>query len=292
MRLVTFSDGTGPRAGLLVDEGAAVVDLHAADPDLPLSVIDLLRGGPETIARVQAAAREPQARVRLRRDSVHLHAPIPVPGKFLCIGYNYRGHGAGAVADAPVPEYPDVFTKTQNTVIGTDDAIRLPRISLSVDYEGELGIVIGRTASAVNIADALQYVAGYTVVNDVSARDVQKRGSQWVLGKSFDTFGPMGPALVTADEIPDPQALEITVQSNDVVTVRSTTADMIFSVAYLVSYLSSVITLEPGDVIATGTPGKIPEIGALGRFVQPGDVVAITYGAAGTLSNRVEGPSR
>jgi acylpyruvate hydrolase len=224
------------------------------------------------------------------RNSVHLHAAIPTPGKFLCIGYNYRGHGDGP--DANIPQYPDVFTKTQNTVIGMDDAIRLPRISQSVDYEGELGVVIGARARAVAEADALKYVAGYTIVNDVSARDVQKRGSQWVLGKSFDTFGPIGPALVTVDEVPDPQALEITVQCNDTVTVRSTTAHMIFPVAYLVSYLSSVITLGPGDIIATGTPGKIPEIGALGRFMQAGDVVSITYGAVGTLSNRVEAPLR
>ena len=288
MRLVTFSDGGGARAGALVDGGASLVDLHAADRGLPSSVIDVLRGGPEILARARAVSDEPSRWGLLKRGSVHLHAPIPAPGKFLCIGYNYRGHGPGS--EANIPEYPDVFVKTQNTVIGTDDAIRLPRASQSIDYEGELGVVVGATASAISVADALDYVAGYTVVNDVSARDVQKRGSQWVLGKSFDTFGPMGPALVTADEIPDPQALEITVRSNETVTVRSTTADMIFTVAYLVSYLSSVITLEPGDVIATGTPGKIPEIGALGRFMQADDIVAITYGAVGTLVNRVEGP--
>jgi 2-keto-4-pentenoate hydratase/2-oxohepta-3-ene-1,7-dioic acid hydratase in catechol pathway len=248
----------------------------------------VLRGGPTMLASVRAVVDGIGRSPFLQRDSVHLHAPIPGPGKFLCIGYNYRGHGADS--DADIPQYPDVFVKTQNTVIGTDDPIQLPRMSDSVDYEGELGVVIGATASAVSEAEALDYVAGYTVVNDVSARDVQKRGSQWVLGKSFDTFGPMGPALVTADEIPDPQALEITVRSNDTVTVRSNTADMIFPVRFLVSYLSSVITLEPGDVIATGTPGKLPEIGALGRFMQAGDIVAVTYGAVGTLVNRVEAP--
>jgi 2-keto-4-pentenoate hydratase/2-oxohepta-3-ene-1,7-dioic acid hydratase in catechol pathway len=288
VRLVTFRDGAAVRAGALVDGGVRLLDLGAADPSLPSSVLDLLRGGPEMMAKARAVVEGPGRRPLLERSSVRLLAPIPVPGKFLCIGYNYRGHGADS--DADIPEYPDVFAKTQNTVIGTDDAIRLPRGSQSVDYEGELGVVIGARASAVDAADALDYVAGYTVVNDVSARDVQKRGSQWVLGKSFDTFGPIGPALVTTDEIADPQALEITVRSNETVTVRSNTADMIFPVAYLVSYLSSAITLEPGDIIATGTPGKIPEIGALGRFMQAGDVVAITYGAVGTLTNRVEGP--
>ena len=289
MRLVTYSAGAGARAGALVDDGTRLVDLHAADPGIPASVIDLLRGGPEMMARARAVSDGPNRRFLVERRSVHLHAPIPVPGKFLCIGYNYFGHGADA--NESIPQYPDVFTKTQNTVIGTDDAIRLPRVSQSIDYEGELGVIVGAPASAVAVADALEYVAGYTVVNDVSARDVQKRGSQWVLGKSFDTFGPMGPALVTADEIPDPQDLEITVQSNTTVTVLATTADMIFPVAFLVSYLSSVMTLEPGDVIATGTPAKVPEIGALGRFMQAGDIVAVTYGAVGTLVNRVEGPA-
>ena len=288
MRLVTFSDGAAARAGVLIDEGRGIVDVGRVDPLLPSAVIDLVRGGPTMIERTREASESRVHGALLARDAVHLHAPIPVPGKFLCIGYNYRGHGADPAAD--IPEYPDVFAKTQNTIVGTDDVVRLPRISQAIDYEGELGVVVGATASAVSPEDALAYVAGYTVVNDVSARDVQRRGSQWVLGKSFDTFGPMGPALVTADEIPDPQALEITVRSNDTVTVRSTTADMIFTVAFLVSYLSSVITLEPGDVIATGTPGKIPEIGALGRFMQAGDTVAITYGAVGTLVNRVVGP--
>ncbi len=290
MRLVTFSDGSPARAGVLVDDGKRVVDLGRADPRLPRAVIDIVRGGSAMTERVREASGNRGDGVSLARDAVHLHAPIPEPGKFLCIGYNYRGHGADSAAE--IPEYPDVFAKTRNTIVGTDDAIRLPAISQAIDYEGELGVVIGERASAVSEADALAHVAGYTVVNDVSARDVQKRGSQWVLGKSFDTFGPMGPALVTADEIPDPQALEIAVRSNDTLTVHSTTADMIFTVAFLVSYLSAVITLEPGDLIATGTPGKIPEIGALGRFMQAGDTVAITYGAVGTLVNRVEGPAR
>ncbi len=289
MRLVTFDHGAGDRVGALVDDGDGIVDLGAADPDLPRTVIGIVRGGPGTIARAAAAAEAADPRARLARSDVRLRAPIPVPGKIVCIGYNYRGHGVDDGSD--VPEYPDVFAKTQNTIVGPDDAIRLPRISQAIDYEGELGVVIGRTASAVSESQALDYVAGYTVFNDVSARDVQKRGSQWVLGKSFDTFGPMGPALVTADEIPDPQALEITVRSHDTVTVHSTTADMIFSVAYLVAYLSSVMTLEPGDLIATGTPGKIPEIGALGRFMQAGDTVSVTYGAVGTLTSRVEGPA-
>jgi acylpyruvate hydrolase len=177
-----------------------------------------------------------------------------------------------------------------NTIIGSDDAILLPRASDQIDYEGELGVVIGRTAAGVSEADALSYVAGYTVFNDVSARDVQNRGSQWILGKSFDTFGPMGPALVTADEVPDPQNLDITVRSNDNITVRSTTADMVFPVAYLISYLSSIITLQPGDLIATGSPARTPDIGEVDRFMQAGDTVSITFGSLGTLVNRVQGP--
>ncbi len=288
MRLVTFDDGRGARAGALVAGGDGIVDLVAIDPGLPGSVVGILREGDKGLARAAVAADRGSRDQTISRTSIRLLAPVPVPGKIVCIGYNYRGHGPDDRTD--VPEYPDVFTKTQNTIIGQDEPIRIPRVSQKVDYEGELGVVIGRTASSVAETDALTHVAGYTVFNDVSARDVQKRGSQWVLGKSFDTFGPMGPALVTADEVPDPQALDITVRSNDTVTVRATTADMIFTVAYLVSYLSSVMTLEPGDLIATGTPAKIPEIGALGRFMKPGDTVSITYGDLGTLTNRVVGP--
>ena len=288
MRLVTFDDGHGARAGALVDDGARVVDLAAADAGLPATTLGILRGGGATVSRAAAAVTTAGADAVIDRSAVRLAAPVPVPGKIVCIGYNYRGHGANDRSD--IPDFPDVFAKTQNTIVGPDDAIRLPPGFGSVDYEGELGVIIGRAATRVSEADALDHVAGYTVFNDVSERDVQKRGTQWVLGKSFDTFGPMGPALVTADEVPDPQALAIEVRSNDTVTVRATTADMIFGVAFLVSYLSSVMTLEPGDLIATGTPAKIDEIGRLGRFMQAGDSVSVTYGNVGTLVNRVVGP--
>jgi len=289
VRLVTFDDGSGPRAGAILADGARVVDLAAADAGLPSTVLGLLRAGPDMLTSVAAVIADPAPRAIHDLASVRLHAPVPVPGAILCIGYNYRGHNAKGTTKRP--EYPEVFAKMGNTIIGRDDPILLPRASDQIDYEGELGVVIGRTAARVSEADALSYVAGYTVFNDVSARDVQNRGSQWILGKSFDTFGPMGPALVTADEVPDPQNLDITVQSNDNITVRSTTADMVFPVAYLISYLSTIITLQPGDLIATGSPARMPDIGEVDRFMQEGDTVSITFGNLGTLVNRVQGPS-
>ena len=185
---------------------------------------------------------------------VRLLAPVPRPGAIWCIGYNYRGHTA--VEDPP---YPDVFVKTANTVVGPDEPVLLPRASADVDYEAELAVVIGTTAHDVTPDRALEHVAGYTVFDDVSARDWQRRTSQWVLGKSFDTFGPMGPALVTVDEVPDPQDLAVELRCNGELTVSSHTSRMVFPVAFLVSYLSQVATLQPGDVIATGTPQKLPD---------------------------------
>jgi len=288
MRLVTFDAGSGARAGAILADGTRIVDLASADEGIPQTVLGVLRAGPDMHSRVAAVIAEPDPKAIHDLASVRLHAPVPVPGAILCIGYNYRGHNAKGKTERP--EYPEVFAKMGNTIIGSDDAILLPRASDQIDYEGELGVVIGRTAAGVSEADALSYVAGYTVFNDVSARDVQNRGSQWILGKSFDTFGPMGPALVTADEVPDPQNLDITVRSNDNITVRSTTADMVFPVAYLISYLSSIITLQPGDLIATGSPARTPDIGEVDRFMQAGDTVSITFGSLGTLVNRVQGP--
>ena len=288
MRLVTFEREGGARTGALL-AGDRVLDLAAADPSVPADMVGLLAAGPAVLDRVRqlVAAAGPDAGLPLAE--VRLLAPVPNPGKVLCIGYNYRGHQA--VDD---PQLPDVFAKTGNTITGPGSPVLLPRASDEVDYEAELAVVIGTPAHEVDEADALAHVAGYAVFDDVSARDWQRHGSQWVLGKSFDTFGPLGPALVTADEVPDPQDLTVELALNGEVTVRSTTAVMVFGVARLVSYLSQAMTLLPGDVIATGTPQKLPEVLARGeRFLQPGDVVAITIGHLGTLTNPVaDSPSR
>lgn len=286
MRLVTFEHGGSVRTGALLP-GDRVLDLPAADASVPVSMVRLLASG--GLDRVRDLVAHAGAGAGLPLADVRLLAPVPDPGKIVCIGYNYRGHQV--VED---PQYPDVFAKTANTITGPGAPIWRPLASDEVDYEAELAVIIGSPAHEVPQDEALAHVAGYAVFNDVSARDWQRHGSQWVPGKSFDTFGPLGPALVTADEVPDPQDLTVELALNGEVTLRSTTAVMVFGVAWLVSYLSQVMTLLPGDVIATGTPQKLPEVLARGeRFLQPGDVVSITIGHLGTLTNPVaDSPSR
>jgi acylpyruvate hydrolase len=286
MRLVTFSHDGRARTGALL-AGDRVLDLAAADPSVPADMVSLLASG--SLDRVRDLVGRSPSDAGLPLADVRLLAPVPNPGKVVCIGYNYRGH---QVVDDP--EYPDVFAKTANTITGPDAPIWRPLASDEVDYEAELAVVIGPPTHEVSEDEALAHVAGYAVFNDVSARDWQRHGSQWVPGKSFDTFGPLGPALVTADEVPDPQDLTVELRLNGEVTLSSTTAVMVFGVARLVSYLSQVMTLLPGDVIATGTPQKLPEVLARGeRFLQPGDVVEITIGHLGTLTNTVaDSPSR
>ncbi len=291
MRLVTFTRGDGrERVGVLVDGGRRVLDAAAVWPGGPASMVELLAAGPDALDRLRAAATRPGPAATWPVADVRLLAPVPRPGKVLCIGYNYRGHeAAGAVED---PEFPDVFVKTANTVVGPDAAVVVPRASVEVDYEGELAVVIGTRGREIAPQDALAHVAGYSVFNDVSARDWQRHGSQWVLGKSFDTFGPLGPALVTADEVADLTDLDVQVAVNGEVTVHSSTHRMIFPVPFLVSYLSEVMTLEPGDVIATGTPQKLADVLARGpRWLGPGDVVEVTIGHLGTLRSPVAAPS-
>jgi len=292
VRLVTFERRGQVRIGAqvppeLVPEGLGsfVLDLVEADARLPGEMAQLLGAGERALdlARAAVAAASPAA--LLPAAYCRLLAPLPRPGKIICIGYNYLGHGAAG--SAGLPEFPDVFAKTINTIVGPGDDIVLPRVSQEVDYEAELAVVIGRRAHDVTEDAALDHVAGYTMFNDVSARDYQGRGSQWLLGKSFDTFGPLGPTIVTTDEVPDPQRLDVELTVNGVTTQRANTRDMIFTIRYLVAYLSQVMTLNPGDIIATGTPAKLPEAARDAQFLAPGDVLAITIGDLGTLRNRV-----
>jgi 2-keto-4-pentenoate hydratase/2-oxohepta-3-ene-1,7-dioic acid hydratase in catechol pathway len=212
-------------------------------------------------------------------------APVPRPGKVIGIGLNYRDHAAES--GQPIPQAPILFPKFANSVIGPGEAIVIPPETEQADYEAELGVVIGRTAYRVSEADALSYVAGYTCVNDVSARDLQSESSQWMLGKAIDTFLPCGPWLVTADEIPDPQALAIRLTLNGEELQSSSTAQMVFGVAELVAWLSRTMTLEPGDLIATGTP---PGVGFARKppvWLSDGDTVSVEVEGIGTLTNPV-----
>lgn len=205
--------------------------------------------------------------------------------KIVCVGLNYRDHAEEAGLD--IPETPILFAKFDNAVIENGDPIRIPSITKQVDYEAELGVVIGKTASQVSVDDALQHVDGYTCVNDVSARDLQFADGQWVRGKTLDTFCPRGPRIVSTDEIRDPQSLGIKCLVNGEVMQDSSTEQMIFSVAELVSFISQGITLEPGDLIATGTPPGVGFARTPPVFLKAGDVVRVEIESIGALENPV-----
>lgn len=284
MRLVRYrAADSGIRSGVVVAVNGVdrVVDLGAADlPSLLATGRDVL-----DTAAARAGASDPEL------SDVRLEAPVR-PGKILCLGYNYRGHvpdGVDPTADDP--DFPDVFVKTPNTLGGPADPIVVPEVADDVDYEGEIAVVIGRRTRDVGIDDALHHVAGYTILNDVSDRSWQRRQSQWALGKCFDGFAPLGPWLVTPDEAGDPQDMLVEVVRDGVVTVSQSTATTIFSVAYVVSYLSSVMTLEPGDVVSTGTPQKLPDAQQAHRPLRAGDAVTVRIERLGELTTTFIGGS-
>jgi len=287
MHLVTFErDGAHHLGALAQRDGRdVVIDLNQAAPALPADMIAFLAGGEANRALAAQALANPPADAVLDRGAVRLAAPIPRPGKIICIGLNYRDHAAES--NAEVPAYPTVFAKYASCIIGPGESIVIPRLTSQVDYEGELAVVIGRRARDVAEADALSYVAGYAPFNDVSARDYQMRTSQWTIGKTFDTFGPLGPALVTADEIADPHALDISVSIGDQVLQSSNTKHLIFTIPQLIAYLSSVMTLEPGDVIATGTPAGVGAARKPQRWLLAGEVVRVEISGLGALENPV-----
>jgi 5-carboxymethyl-2-hydroxymuconate isomerase len=251
----------------------------------PQTMADLLAGGPGLVASLGEAASAERILADGRpADGLELLAPLPRAGKVVAIGRNYREHQAEEGVEAPPA--PLVFAKWPSSIIGPGAAIRWdPALSGQVDYEAELAVVIGRPARRVSESDALNYVLGYTCLNDVSARDVQFGDGQWVRGKSLDTFCPMGPALVTADEIPDPQTLAICCTVNGERLQDSNTSMMYFGVAAIISYCSQSFTLEPGDVIATGTPGGVGVFRKPPRFLGDGDVVSVEIEGIGRLEN-------
>jgi 2-keto-4-pentenoate hydratase/2-oxohepta-3-ene-1,7-dioic acid hydratase in catechol pathway len=219
---------------------------------------------------------------------------VPNPDKVLCIGLNYLAHqqeSASTVAmAAKLPDFPVVFNKFPSALIGDGEAVIPPAATSRLDWEAELAVVIGVPARNVAIEDALSHVAGYMTFNDVSARDLQLRSPQWAIGKGFDTSGPCGPELVLADEVPDPQALELSARLNGVEMQRATTADMIFSVAALIEYIASAITLVPGDIIATGTPAGVGHARDPQVYMKPGDVIEVEVEGLGRLTNPIEAP--
>lgn len=287
MKLVTFLANGQARLGALLPASneQQIVDLNRADARLPDNMLAFLEAGQSALALAQQALAAPPPAAVVARSAVTLKAPLPRPGKIICLGLNYRDHAIES--NLAIPTYPVVFAKFANVVIGPGEAIVLPKISQEVDYEAEFGVVIGKRGRAIAEADALGYVAGYLVFHDVSARDYQMRTSQWVIGKTFDTFGPMGPALTTADEIPDPHNLNIQLSIGGEVLQSSNTRHLIFNVPQIIAHLSAVMTLEPGDLIATGTPSGVGAARTPKRFLKPGEVVRIEIERLGTLENPV-----
>ncbi len=287
MRLLTFAREGRERIGLQVERsgGNRVLDLNQFRPALPDEMNAFLTAGEPAMIMARRALQEVKEDAYLREADIRLMAPVPHPGKIICLGHNYHDH-MGKDRTQP-SEFPTFFCKTGNTVIGPGAPIVIPPETAKTDFEAELAVVIGRRARRIPSQDAQSCIAGYTIFNDVSARDYQMRTSQWMIGKSFDTFGPMGPVLVTADEIPDPHALDLALTLNGTQRQKTNTGRMIFTIPFLIAALSAVITLEPGDVIATGTPARTPPEPGAPEFMQPGDTVRITVEKIGMLENPV-----
>ncbi len=281
--LATVAGPTGPR--LLIRDGGRLYDVAGDLGGGDLG--DLFRRGPEAIAAVRATSSQLDGRPTIDESEAQLTflPPVAHPTKIVCVGLNYRLHAQeGGVA---VPTKPVLFAKFPNTLIGHGASIVYPRVTTQLDYEGELAVIIGRRASGVAVADALGYVGAYTILDDVSARDLQSAEAQWIRGKSLDTFAPVGPYAVIPDDGFDPATFWIRTTVSGELRQDSSCADMVFSVAEIISFVSEAITLEPGDIISTGTP---PGVG-LGfdppRYLSPGDTVSIEIEGIGVLSNQV-----
>lgn len=284
MKLVTFQHQGRISIGKVV--GQQVIDLPATDPSLPRSMREFLQAGVPAMERAQALQAERSACIPLA--DVRLEAPVPNPSKFLAIGMNYKKHVQEAIdAGIKVPDSQVWFNKQVSCVNGPFDPVHLPKASDHLDYEAELGVVIGKRCRHVSVQDAPSVVAGYLVVNDVSVRDWQMRSPTMTLGKSFNTHGPIGPWIVTADEIADPHALRMRMLVNGQVRQDVMTGEMIYNIWDQIAYLSTVMTLEPGDLIATGTPSGVGVAMKPPVFRQVGDVMRVEIEGIGHIENTV-----
>lgn len=288
MRLVTFKDGKGTRIGALDDTGK-VLDLLAADASLPRDMLALIAG--DALAAARAAARTAPV-----AEGATILAPIPRPTKnIFCVGKNYHEHakefassGFDATAKEVVPEAPVVFSKPPTSVSGPHDPIpSFLDSSNSTDYEGEIAVVIGKGGRGISEADAHAHIFGYTIVNDVTARTLQHKHRQWILGKGIDGYCPMGPAIVTADAAGVPPKLSISTWVNGELRQRASIDDLIFGIPTLIATISAAITLEPGDIIATGTPAGVGIGFTPPKFLKPGDRIRIEVPGIGVLENTV-----
>lgn len=281
MRLVTYTRDGETTSGVLADD-AHVVDLHRTDPAIPSGMLALLGGGDAMLDRARAAVAGAGARIPLA--AVTLEAPIARPGKVLAIGLNYRDHARES--NQEIPKYPVVFAKASTCIIGPGAPVHRPKVSGALDWEGELCFVIGRKARHVAASDAIAYVAGYTIGDDISVRDWQFHSPTWMMGKSFDTHGPIGPWLVTRDEV-NAEDLGIRTYVNGELKQESHTGQLIFGIGAIIAYLSTAFTLEPGDVVFTGTPAGVGVARKPPEFLKAGDVVHVEIDGLGALENPV-----
>jgi 2-keto-4-pentenoate hydratase/2-oxohepta-3-ene-1,7-dioic acid hydratase in catechol pathway len=281
MRLVTFEADGKTRPGVLT-ESNGIFDLSAAGFESMLDVIEAAAQDPKKIQSLVDASTPDTA---YSIGTVKLLAPIPKPRKLICVGLNYRDHALETGSE--IPSVPTIFNKFATAVIGPGDQIVLPKVSKKPDYEAEFAFVIGKGGRHIKAEDWKNHVFGYTIVNDVTGRDYQRATTQWLMGKTFDTFAPMGPWIVTADSIEDPHNLDISLDINGETLQNSNTRELIFKIPDLLVFLSSVFTLEPGDIVSTGTPSGVGVARNPPRFLQPGDDVVVKIPAIGELRNPV-----
>ncbi|MBZ5595492.1 MAG: fumarylacetoacetate hydrolase family protein [Acidobacteriia bacterium] len=281
MRFVTFEHEGSAEAGVIM--GDKIVGLKGAGFPTMLSVIE---GGPEALDKIASwLDARPGTNGAVPVAKARLLAPLPRPPKIICVGLNYRDHAIESKME--IPKVPTIFAKYPTAVIGPGQPIVLPKASRKPDYEAEFAFVIGKGGRHIPGDRWQEHIFGYTNFHDASARDYQMATSQWMMGKTFDTFAPMGPAIVTTDEVPDPHALDIQMIINGEVLQSSNTANLIFRLPALIEYLSGVFTLEPGDVVATGTPAGVGFARNPPRWLQPGDDAVVRISGLGELRNPV-----
>ncbi len=281
MHIVTFQAGGQGRPGVVSGEDT-ILDLTFAGFE---TVLQLIEAGEEGRATIEKFLDSADGEAKHARKDVQLLAPIPRPRKLICVGLNYRDHAEET--GAQIPKVPTIFNKFATAVIGPGANVVLPKVSKAPDYEAEFAFVIGRGGRNIRAQDWRNAVFGYTLVNDVSARDYQRATSQWLMGKTFDTFAPMGPWIVTADEIDDPHELDIEMEINGEILQDSNTRELIFKIPDLIEFLSSVFTLEPGDIVSTGTPAGVGFARKPPRYLHPGDQMCVRIPKIGELRNPV-----
>ena len=296
MKLVTYTSGTDTRLGAMLDD-KTIVDLNRASGDkLPADMIAFLNAGDEAMQTARTAIEAARAAgnagasatgvlFSLEAPGTRLEAPVPRPGKVLAIGLNYRDHAEET--SAAIPARPVVFAKMPTCITGPGMPVHRPKVSGSLDWEGELCFVIGTRGRHIAEADAMSYVAGFCNGNDLSVRDWQFHSPTWMMGKGFDTHGPIGPWLVTPDEIPDVNNLDVKTWVNGELVQSSNTKHLIFGVGAIIEYLSAAFTLEPGDVVFTGTPAGVGVARKPPRFMKAGDVARVEISGLGVLENPV-----